>query len=115
MVQTLHKTLMASAQKSASSNTEATYVDVRSANQYGIFYLSVTAKSGTNPTLDVSIVTWDETSNSWFTLTSFTQATAETTEMKTSAYIGQRLAIVYAIGGTNTPKFTFSVSCDLKS
>jgi len=114
MVQTLHKVLKASGQVSASGNTETDYVDVRSANQYGIFYLSVTAKEGTNPTLDVSVVTWDETSNSWFTLTSFTQATTSTTEMKTSAYIGQRLAIVYTIGGTNTPKFTFSVSADLK-
>lgn len=73
------------------------------------------ARSGTNPTLDV-IVQHSPDGTNWFDLITFTQLTAAGSEFKaiseeqgtTVQAIGDRLRAKYTLGGTN-PSFTFSV------
>lgn len=79
--------------------------------------LSVSARSGTNPTLDVVIQHSIDGGTTWFDLITFTQATATGNELKLYAevdassaqVIGDELRAKWTIGGTNTPSFTFSV------
>jgi hypothetical protein len=73
------------------------------------------ARSGTNPTLDV-ILQHSPDGTNWFDLITFTQLTAAGSEYKvvseeqgsTVQVIGDRLRAKYTLGGTN-PSFTFSV------
>lgn len=107
-------TLLASAARTTSGDTSATPVDVKKYKE-AIFFLDVTAVSGTTPTLDVKIKTKDPVSGKWFDLVAFTQATAVTSEMKAvSGLLGSQISVFYTIGGT-TPSFTFSVGAVLKS
>ena len=77
-------------------------------------FLDVTAVTGTTPTLDVVYEVSDPQGN-WYTHTSFTQATATTTERKAAtAPIGVNGRISWTIGGTDTPTFTFSVGVEVK-
>lgn len=72
--------------------------------------VSVTASSGTTPTLDIS-VEWSMDGTIWSpaaTPDTFTQITATTSVVKTFTTKAPLYRIVYAIGGT-TPSFTFSV------
>lgn len=82
-----------------------------------IFVLDVTAASGTTPTLDVTIETYDPVSNKWDTIVTFTQKTGTGTEWKHSLDTGKKLGNIirakYVIGGTS-PSFTFTVSAILK-
>jgi hypothetical protein len=104
-------TLFASATKTASGTGSA--FDVGTYDQ-GVFFLEVTAASGTSPTLDVDIQTYDIVGGDWHTLVSFTQAIGTGKEMKTSGYLGEQIRINYTIGGTD-PSFTFSVGAIVKS
>jgi len=79
-------------------------------------YLIVTAASGTNPTLDVVYQTTPDGGTTWFTVTSFTQATGTTTQrLALTAPIGVDGRILYTIGGTDTPTFTFSLDLECKN
>lgn len=115
LVQTAQEvTMLASAARTASGDTSAIPVDVKKFKE-AVFFLDVTAASGTTPTLDVKIKTKDPVSGKWFDLASFTQATGITSEMKAvSGLIGSQIAAFYTIAG-NTPSFTFSLGAVLKS
>jgi hypothetical protein len=115
LVQTTQEVnILASAARTASGDTSTTPVDVKKYKE-AIFFLDVTAVSGTTPTLDVKIKTKDPVSGKWFDLVTFTQATAVTSEMKTvSGLLGSQIAVFYEIAGT-TPSFTFSLGAVLKS
>ena len=77
-------------------------------------YIDVTAVSGTTPTLDVDYEVSDAQGN-WYTHTSLTQATAATTERKViTAPIGVTSRLSWAITGTDTPTFTFTVDAEVK-
>ena len=77
-------------------------------------YIDVTAVTGTTPTLDVVYEVADAQGN-WYTHTSFTQATAATTELKVvTPPIGIRSRLSWTIAGTDTPTFTFTVDADVK-
>lgn len=70
------------------------------------FYLNVTAAAGTAPTLDVVI---NATVNGvQYSIGSFTQATAVTTQLITIANCPHVIQIEVTIGGTS-PSFTFEV------
>jgi hypothetical protein len=73
-----------------------------------LFQLSVTAVSGTTPTLDVDIEESLDGTN-WFTLTSFTQAVAQTVEIKKTVNVSGYIRATWTIGGTGTPTFTFKI------
>lgn len=107
--------LHASGAETASGDSKSTPVKVTQF-QEGEFFLDVTAASGTNPTLDVTIVTRDPISLKWFVIATFTQATGVTTERKVlTANLGAFIAAAWAIGGTDTPTFTFSLGAVFKA
>ena len=107
-------TILESDERTESGNTESTPVEA------GIFQetnlvLDITAVAGTNPTLDISIVTYDKTSKKWVTVDSFEQKTGTGTTLKTiTANLGYKIAVVWTIGGTETPSFTFSLGAVIK-
>jgi hypothetical protein len=69
--------------------------------------LDVTARTGTTPTLDVTIQTsYDGTT--WRTAGTFTQATAVGAQ-RSSFNIDRFVRAIWTVGGT-TPNFTFSVT-----
>lgn len=104
-----------SAARTASGNTEGTPVSA-AGYQEASFFLNVTAASGVSPTLDVEIETQDPVSGEWFTLVTFTQATAVSKEFRSAtAALGEKIACKWTIGGGDTPSFTFSLSGILKS
>jgi hypothetical protein len=77
-----------------------------------VCYLSVTAASGTSPTLDVKFQDSPDGGTTWFDIagTSFTQATGTTTQVvSASRKFARKVRCVATIGGT-TPSFTFSVT-----
>lgn len=71
--------------------------------------LSVTAASGTSPTLDVRLETSIDAGTTWSTVDSFGQKTAAATEGKVFGPIGDVCRWAWTIGGTS-PSFTFSIS-----
>jgi len=94
--------------KTATGNTHSTPIDVMQFKE-GTFFINVTAKSGTTPTLDVVVESKDPAADIWNTIATFTQATDVTNELKAvAANLGNKIAIKYTIGGTS-PSFTFSV------
>lgn len=113
LVDALEQTLLASAARTASGDTSASPVDVKRFKEAN-FFLDVTAVTGNNPTLDIDIKSKDPASGKWYDLVKFTQATAETSEMKSvSGNLGSLIAVFYTIDGAS-PSFTFSVGAVLK-
>lgn len=77
-------------------------------------YLDVTAASGTTPTLDIDFQNTVDNGTVFFTHSSFTQATAATTERKVfTAPNGITGQIKITVGGT-TPSFTFTLRLECK-
>jgi len=76
-------------------------------------YLSVTAVSGTAPTLN-AVIESSPDGSVWYTHTSFTQATASTTEAKSLSNFGKNIRVVSTLGGT-TPSFTFTLKATGKA
>ena len=80
------------------------------AYQSGILTVAVTAVSGTNPTLDVNFQTC--TANSAATcvpMQSVSQFTAIGSQLLQVSGFGRYVRVIWTIGGTATPTFTFSV------
>lgn len=110
-----HNEVLFSGTATASGDTSATPV-ITKYDKEAIIYLDITAASGTNPTLDVTLKVYDSTSAKWFLLATFTQKTGVVQDVGYVEYgINDRLAMFYVIGGTNTPSFTFTVSANLKN
>lgn len=94
-------------------DTKDTPIDVASFKEAN-FYLDITATSGTGQTLDIDIVTYDETGDDWYIIASFAQQTTTGNAVEyCSSNLGKKIAADIAIDGTN-PSFTFSLTCDLK-
>jgi hypothetical protein len=119
-----HKVLMASTQVSASGNTKV--ASLASPKLYdvemfieGLCILNATAVEGTSPTIDCDIISYDEKSTAWGVIGSFSQVTganyATPKVLKLDSCLGKTLAIQYVLGGTSTPKVTFSVTCIAKT
>lgn len=87
------------------------------------FCLDVTAKSGTNPTLDVKIENVDPVSGKVDTgaAHAFTQQTAEATEWEhpsdftANKSLSNKIKVTWTIGGTDNPTFTFTLSAIIKA
>lgn len=71
--------------------------------------LSVSAASGTNPTLDVILQTTADGTN-YYTAGSYTQKTGTGDEAKVFTGLGSSSRWRWTIGGTDTPTFTFAIS-----
>lgn len=72
--------------------------------------LTVTAKSGTNPTLLVSIETSPDGATGWRVVGSFTVASTTTYQRLSFAPLERYVRATWTLGGTGGPKFTFSLS-----
>jgi hypothetical protein len=71
--------------------------------------LVVTAVTGTNPTLDVTVETSPDNST-WTTVSTFTQKTAAGSQHKLFSPIDRFVRVTETIGGTATPTFTRTIS-----
>ena len=97
------------------------YSNPINASEYkeAIFFLDVTTNEGTNPTLDLTLQLSPDnpTADNWFdTASTFTQSVAAVKRLLTIASgLGMYVRFKYVIGGTNTPKFTFSLKGAFKS
>lgn len=99
----------------ATSDTSATPVITRY-DKEGIFYLDITAVSGTNPTLAVTLKTYDPVSAKWYDLASFDSKTGTGSDVGYVEYgLNNKVAAFFVIGGTDTPTFTLTLSVHLKS
>lgn len=84
----------------------------------GMFFLNVTAASGTSPTLDVTVEAKDPVSGEYFTIGTFAQATGVSSEMvaigggSDAEFVPRTFRVAYAMAGTS-PSFTFSVGAAL--
>ena len=76
------------------------------------FLLNVTAKSGTNPTMDVTIEGWDATAGIWRTCATFAQITDIGTPVPVTVdpLYYQVVRAKWVIGGTASPGFTFTLA-----
>lgn len=80
----------------------------------GLFFIKVSASGGTgSPTLDVDIITYDEKTEAWYVIGTFTQLTTTGSEAIYIPEVGKKIAIQYAIADTN-PTFTFKVGAILR-
>lgn len=103
-----------SAATTTTGNSSATPIKVKHGKEATI-YLDITAVSGTDPTLDLTIKIYDSLSAKWHRLATFNQKTSTGTDVGYLEYaIGEKMALYYTIGGTNTPTFTFSVNVGIK-
>ena len=108
-----HTETLYSGTAAATGNTQAT-PKVSKYSEEGTFFLDVTAASGTDETLDVTLQIYDSIGENWHTLATFDQKTTTGTDVGYVEYgLGTKLAVLYTIGGTD-PSFTFSVSVLLK-
>lgn len=105
------ETLAAAAVASAARTATATGTAFDTDNLDSITgTLTVTAASGTNPTLDVTLETTGDGTN-YYTVGAFTQKTAAATaDAKVFGPLGALSRWKWTIGGTDTPSFTFSIS-----
>lgn len=79
-----------------------------------VFFLDVTAVSGTTPTLDVKVQSFDPASGKYFTVASFPQITAAGQYvLKVDGGLGHLCKVAYTLGGTS-PSFTMSLGVSLK-
>ncbi|MCK4784543.1 MAG: hypothetical protein KAV87_12395 [Desulfobacteraceae bacterium] len=99
--------------KSASGNTKLAPLETGHRKD-GSAFIKVSAVSGTDPTLDVDIISYDEETDDWYVIGSFTQFTTTGKERIYIPATDEKLAIQYEITGTNTPTFTWKVSTILK-
>jgi hypothetical protein len=95
-------------------NSSATPLITKHGKEATIF-LDITAVSGTNPTLNLTLKIQDSITEKWYTLATFDQKTSVGTDVGYIQYgIGEEMALYYAVGGTSTPMFTFSVNVGIK-
>jgi hypothetical protein len=107
-------TILPSSSRTSSGSTDASPTDATTSKE-ALFFLDVTAASGTSPTLDVVVKTKDPASGKWFNLVTFTQSVGVTSELKSvSSGLGSDIAVFYTLGGTS-PNFTFSLGAVLKT
>lgn len=80
----------------------------------GVFVLDITVGSGTDPTLDVFVQSYDCLGTHWYDIGTFATGTGATRERITSSFLSERIRARYAVGGT-TATFTFTVAGLVKS
>ena len=110
--QTVQQTLL---HASGAELVDGDGADVGYTPDSAILVLDITAKGGTNPTLDVTVEEKHEASGVYFVIDTFPQQVAEATIRRTlSAPVGSVLRASWDVGGTDTPTFTFSLSIEGK-
>ena len=80
----------------------------------GVFFLDVTAVSGTNPTLSIRVMTHDTIGNKWYVVDSFDTISSSTSDSKSIiGGLGSYIACRWVVGGEN-PSFTFTLNASMK-
>lgn len=97
---------VASAARTATGTSAA--FDVAEADSFEAT-LTVTAASGTTPTLDVSLETSIDGGETWDTVSAFSQLKAAGSDGHVFGPLGAKARWKWTIGGT-TPSFTFSIA-----
>jgi hypothetical protein len=106
-------TRMFSGTTTTSGNTQSSPINVKYV-QEGSFLLKVTAASGSSPTLDITIQTYNSLTETWHTLATFDQVLAVSQDEGFVEYgMGEQLALSYVVGGSN-PSFTWTLDVILK-
>lgn len=101
--------LLHSAARTTSTNNRTNYIDLSPYDEICVV-LKASAKTGTSPTLIVTLETYDPTTDTWSTIITFTTLTDIGTERKVlSTGVGGRCAAAWVIGGTETPGYTFLI------
>ena len=91
----------------ATGNTSATPITTKY-DKEGIFYLDVTAASGTGPTLDIILKVYDDITAKWYELASFDRKVGTCQDVGYVQYgLDGKIAVFYVLGGTS-PSFTFT-------
>lgn len=110
---TSERVLHASAAVTASGQSVG--VDVSSYTE-ALLFVDITAVSGTTPTLDLTVQTYDFLSQQWFSVPGVTisQQTASGQVPVALTNFGETVRLNWVVGGT-TPSFTFSASVVPKS
>jgi hypothetical protein len=108
-----HYNALYSGTATATGDTTLTPTNTRH-DKEGIFYLDVTAASGVNPTLDIVFKVYDEFTDKWYELASFSRKVGISSDVGFIEYgLDDKVAVFYTIGGSN-PSFTFAVTAHFK-
>lgn len=99
---------VASAARTASANGTAFNTDTAESLEG---FLTITAASGTTPTLDVRLETSVDGGTSYDTVGAFAQQTAVATDNHVFGPLGDTCRWAWTIAGT-TPSFTFSIAAE---
>ena len=127
-----HVTVFSSSARGSGANNSNSIIN--HCAKGGIFWLDVTAVSGTSPTLDVKIQGYDQTGGDWVDLGdnvagtgayAFAQKTGAGQDQLTiypgltasgnavcNGILPQQLRAVGTVGGSSTPTVTFTLSVD---
>lgn len=105
-------TLLSSAQRVGTGYTNAI-----NAGEYteALFYLSISAKEGTSPKLNLTLQVSPDNSDWYDTATKFTEATDVSKQVLPATTLGKFVRFSYAVTGSDTPKFTFGLQGVFKS
>ena len=112
-------TLVPSTETYADATARTTFANTKYSKE-GIFFLEVNQATYTNETINMYIQSYDELTDDWYTIISFTQVTdassAAVQEMKKIDYgLGNKISCKWAItGGDSTNKYTITVTGVLK-
>jgi len=107
IMKNIEQTYLASATYTTNGDTSANPLDT----SYGsvvVFFLDVTAVSGTSPTLDLYIDIRDPASGKWVNQDKFTTVTSTGTYALALPIRSTKYRVSWVLGGTS-PSFTFSV------
>ncbi len=103
--------LLASAARTTTNNSGGN--DFPESFDQCIAYVTVTAASGTTPTLDIKYQVSDDRGTTWYDHSTLTQITAVANQAKLIENPGRTCRIVSTIAGT-TPSFTYRVRLEGK-
>jgi len=103
----IEQTYLASATYTTNGDSSATPLDT-SYDSVVVFFLDVTAVSGTSPTLDLYIDIRDPASGKWVNQDKFPTVSAITTLALALPVRSTKYRVRWVLGGTS-PSFTFSV------
>ena len=79
-----------------------------------VFFLDVTAVSGTDPTLTVRVMTHDTIGDKWYLIENFDSISSPSSDIKRIiGGLGSYIACKWVVGGEN-PSFTFTLNASMK-
>jgi hypothetical protein len=96
----------------ASGDTQSTPIITKWVRE-AVFFLDITAISGTGATLAIDLQTYNTLADKWHKLAEWEDKTATGTDEGFVTILGEKVAVDYTVSGTN-PSITFSVTAHFK-